>query len=108
MINVSIPSIQLWVQVWGLPFNLMNYEAGREIGSGLGEVLDVDVKAINFERACFLLVRIDFLLDKPLRRRAPVVSPEGDRTWFAFKYERIVGLCFSCGRLGHALKGCPH
>ncbi|KAL0010773.1 hypothetical protein SO802_005881 [Lithocarpus litseifolius] len=43
-INVSFPSIQLWVQVWGLPFDLMNDEAGREIGSGLGEVLDVDVK----------------------------------------------------------------
>ena len=86
-LNVSFPSIQLWVQVWGLPFDLMNDEVGREIRSGLGEVLDVVVKAINSEQAHFLQVRIDIPLDKPLRRRAPVVSPEGDKTWIAFKNE---------------------
>ena len=53
----------------------MNDKAGREIGSGLGKVLDMDVKAINSERACFLQVRINILLDKPLWRRALVVSP---------------------------------
>ena len=86
----------------------MNDKGGREIGSGLGKVLDMDVKAINSERACFLQVRINILLDKPLWRRALVVSPKGDRMWVAFKYEYIVGLRFSCGRLGHELKGCPH
>ena len=35
-INVIFPKIQLWVQIWGLPFNLMNEEAGREIGGRTG------------------------------------------------------------------------
>ena len=86
----------------------MNDGVGREIGIGLGEILDVDVKATNSKRTCFLQVRIDIPLDKPLQSRALVVSPEGDRMWVAFKYEQIVELRFSCRRLGHELKGCPH
>lgn len=91
--NVSFPRIQLWVQVWGLPFDLMNAEVGKVLGEGLGDVLDVDVKAFTSDQSHFLRVRVDLPLDKPLRRGAPVVSPEGDRTWVGFKYERIVGLC---------------
>lgn len=86
----------------------MNEETRKEIGSALGKVLDLDGKAIVAEQACFLQVRIDIPLDKPLRRGAPVVNPEGDRSWVAFRYERIVGLCYSCGRLGHDMKICLH
>lgn len=106
--NVSFSRIQLWVQVWGLPFDLMNAEVGKVLGEGLGDVLDVDVKAFTSDQSHFLRVRVDLPLDKPLRRGAPVVSPEGDRTWVGFKYERIVGLCYSCGRLGHEMKACTH
>ena len=35
-IIVTFPKIQLWVQIWGLPFDLMNEEAGREIGGRTG------------------------------------------------------------------------
>lgn len=37
-----------------------------------------------------------------------MVSFEGNRAWVAFEYERIVGLCFACGRLGHESKACPN
>ena len=45
-------------------------------------------------------------LDKPIRRGAPVISPEGDRVWVAFQYERLLGLCLSYGFLGHEAKAC--
>lgn len=52
--------------MWGMPFNLMNEEAGKKIGSVLDKVMDVDGKAIAVEQAHFLRVRIEIPLDKPL------------------------------------------
>nr|POE83981.1 hypothetical protein CFP56_37017 [Quercus suber] len=68
------------VEMWGLSFDLMNEEVGKEIGSALGKVVEVDGKAIAAEQARFLRVRIDIPLDKHLQRGALVVNLEGDRS----------------------------
>ena len=52
--SVQFLHILIWVQVWGLPFDLINVEAGRDIGSGIGCVVDIDCKAISYEQAHFL------------------------------------------------------
>lgn len=90
--------------MWGLPFDLMNEEAGHDIGKGLGKVIEVDYKAFKADQAQFLRIRIEIPLDKPLRRGGPIVSPEGDEVRVAFRYERLVGWCFACGRIGHDMK----
>ena len=77
--SVSVLHIPIWVQVWGLPFDLINEEAGRDIGSGIGKVVYVDCKAISSNQSRFLRIRVEMPLDKLIRRRAPVISPEGDR-----------------------------
>nr|XP_023928912.1 uncharacterized protein LOC112040249 [Quercus suber] len=87
--------IPIWVQVWGLPFDLINEEAGRDIGRGIGRVIEVDCKAIAADQAKFLRIRVDMQLDKLIRRGAPVLSPEGDTVWVAFQYERCVQLQLS-------------
>ena len=51
-----------------------------EIGRGLGEVLNMDAKAISSKQKRFLRVRVDILVDKPLRRGAPVINPKGDKS----------------------------
>ena len=84
----------------------MNVEVGMDIGGGIGDVLEVDCKAITSDQARFLRVRMEVPLSKPLRRSAPILSPEGDKVWVAFQYERLQGLCFNCGILGHELKTC--
>ena len=64
---VRFTSMPMWVQVWGLPFDLLLEEVGMDIGSGLGEVLKIDLKAFSFDQARFIKVRVELLLDKPLR-----------------------------------------
>ncbi|XP_050259710.1 uncharacterized protein LOC126704737 [Quercus robur] len=104
--SVSFETLPIWVQVWGLPFDLINEEAGRDIGRGVGRVIEVDCKAMAADQAKFLRIRVDMPLDKPIRRGAPVLSPEGDTVWVAFQYERLLGLCFRCGLLGHEARVC--
>ena len=104
--SINFSYIPIWVQVWGLPFDLINEEAGRDIGSGIGWVANVDCKAIPSDQACFLRVQVKMPLNKPIQRRAPVINPKGDRVSVAFQYERLLGLCFDCGFLGHEAKAC--
>ena len=85
---------------------MINEEAGRDIGRGIGRVIEVDCKAIAADQAKFLRAIVDMPLDKPIHRGAPVLNPEGDTVWVAFQYERLLGLCFQCGLLGHEAKVC--
>nr|POE84136.1 uncharacterized protein CFP56_45193 [Quercus suber] len=96
----------MWVQVWGLPFDLLLEEVGRDIGSGLGEVLEIDLKAFSSDQARFIRVRVELPLYKPLRLGGVVASLEGDKVCIGFKYERLVGLCYQCGRIGYEDKDC--
>ena len=46
----------MWVQVWGLPFDLINEEAGLDIGRGIWSVVEVDYRALAADQACFLCI----------------------------------------------------
>ena len=52
--TVSFRSLPMWVQVWGLPFDLINEEAGLDIGRGIWSVVEVDCRALAADQACFL------------------------------------------------------
>ena len=82
--TVHFKVVPIWIQVLGLPFDLINEKAGKDIGGIIGRVLEVDCKAIVVDQARFLRIRVELPLDKPIRRGAPVLSPEGVRVQIAF------------------------
>ncbi|XP_075659208.1 uncharacterized protein At4g02000-like [Castanea sativa] len=104
--SVRFSLMPMWIQVWGLPFDLLLEEVGKDIGNGLGKVLDVDLKVFSSDQACFIRVRVELPLDKSLCQGGVVASPEGDKICIGFKYERLVGLCYQCGRIGHEIWDC--
>ena len=104
--SMTFTHLPILVQVCGLPFYLFSEEVGTDIGKGLGRVVDVDSKVIASDQACFLQIRVEIPLDKPIRRGSKIQGSKGDMVWIAFKYERLIGLCFNCGRLGRETKYC--
>ena len=78
--SVTFTDLSIWVQIWGLPFDLINAKVSLEIGNSLGQVVEVDCKALTMDQTCFLRVRVVTLLDKPICRGDPIVNPEGDKT----------------------------
>nr|POE84978.1 hypothetical protein CFP56_78419 [Quercus suber] len=66
--NVSFSHTPFWVQIWGLPFENMSEDIGKEIGSKIGRVLEVDKRALQADQAKFLRIRVEVQIDKPLRR----------------------------------------
>ena len=84
----------------------MTEETTRDIRVELGAVIMVDSKPLESDQARFLRICINTPLNQPLWRGSSVINPEGDRFVVAFKYERLVGLCFACGHLGHEKKHC--
>ncbi|XP_030930846.1 uncharacterized protein LOC115956678 [Quercus lobata] len=95
-----------WVQIWGFPFEHMSEDTGKDIGSRLGRYVETDTRSWHFDQAKFMRVRVELMVDKPLRRGGYITSPKGARLWVTFKYERLPIICFYCGRIGHDARHC--
>ena len=52
--TVEFPCVPIWLQVWGLPFDLINEEAGKDTEESIGKVMEVNYKAITANQAQFL------------------------------------------------------
>lgn len=100
--SVTFSKQPFWIEVWGLPFDLINKETGSDICRSIGELVEVAYKAFNSDQSKFLRIRVKVPLDKSIRRGGSVISSEG----VAFRYERLVSRCFNCGRIGHDQKDC--
>ena len=90
-----------WVQIWGLPFEHMSKDMGKDIGSRLGRYVEIDTRSWHSDQAKFMRVQVELMVDKPLRRGGYITSPDDTRMWVTFKYERLLVICFYCGRIGY-------
>ena len=74
---VTFSKQPFWIQVWGLLFNLINEEAGSDIGRSIGELVEVDCKAFNLDQSRFLRIWVEVPLNKPLRQEGLMISLKG-------------------------------
>ena len=104
--NIVFSHSPFWVQVWGVPFELMTEDFARDIGNRIGIFLKADKRSWQADQAKYMRVRTELPLDKPLRRGGYLMGMEGEKLWVTFKYERLPTVCYICGRLGHDDKHC--
>ena len=105
--NIKFSHSPFWVQIWGLPFDMMTEKLGRDIGSSLGVFIIADTRSWSADQAKFMRIRVNIPIDKPLRRCGTVVNPEGEETSVFFRYERLLIFCYQCGVIGHDDRHCP-
>ncbi|KAK7844086.1 uncharacterized protein CFP56_011676 [Quercus suber] len=104
--NVVLEHASLWVQIWGVPFDMMSPSVAREVGNKMGRVEDVERRRHMDEQNFFLRVRVALPISKPLRRGGFLLGLDGKRHWVTYKYERMPMLCHFCGVLGHDIRHC--
>ncbi|KAL0012555.1 hypothetical protein SO802_007663 [Lithocarpus litseifolius] len=75
--NIVFTHSPFWVQLWGLPFELMSEVVGRDIGNSLGRFIEIDKRANQSEQAKFMRIRVDLPIGLPLCRGGNVVGVEG-------------------------------
>ena len=105
--NISFTHSPFWIQVWGLPFENMSEEVGRDLGNRLGNYIETDKQFWLSKQAKFMRVWVDLPITRLLRRGGNIVNPNGEKFWVSFKYERLPTFCFLCGILSHNEWHCP-
>ena len=87
--NITFTHAPFWVQIWGLPFENLSEEVGKDLGNSLGRYLETNKRMWLTEQARFLRIRVDIPLNKPLRQGGNILNLDGEKTWVNFKYERL-------------------
>uniref|UniRef100_A0A7N2LLH1 DUF4283 domain-containing protein n=1 Tax=Quercus lobata TaxID=97700 RepID=A0A7N2LLH1_QUELO len=101
--NVRLNHASLWIQIWGAPFDMISTQVATEVGSRLGEVVEVERRRKHEESNHFMRVKVALPVSKPLRRGGFIAGSEGEQSWVTFRYERPPMLCHFYGILGHDL-----
>ncbi|KAF5481618.1 hypothetical protein F2P56_002257 [Juglans regia] len=88
-----------------LSLGYMNKWMGKQIGTLIGRVSEIDVNDDGMAWGRYLRVKIECNLRAPLAR-GRTVNILGGKIWVPFQYEKLPKLCFSCGCIVHGKDGC--
>ena len=97
--DIKFEKTKLWVQLHGIPIKYMTIEAARKIGCVLGEVF-APTNPKLFDGGHFIRIQVSIDLSLPLcHGRLVSIGEGGKQVWISFKYERLLNICYWCGRL---------
>jgi hypothetical protein len=104
--NMDFENVAFWVRMFDLPLACMSKAVGQQLGTTVGEVLEVDTNDDGMGWGEFLIVRIKINVKKPLAR-GRMLKIRDRSYWISFRYENIPRFCFRCGIISHGRMGCP-
>ncbi|KAB1225194.1 hypothetical protein CJ030_MR1G016592 [Morella rubra] len=101
--EADLSMVEFWIQIHGLPLEIVDEVNARLIGCKLGEVLEMD--AIEAHQS-FIGLKVRFSASTPLEPGFYFTSDEGAALWIGFKYERLSCFCVHCGLIDHTIGTC--
>lgn len=103
--NLRFSTTTFWVQIHGLPMNMLDPEPAVEIGETISTISRSE-HSNDMVGGDFLWVRVEVDVTKPLCRGRKIAINNTDVVWAAFKYEKLPNFCYRCGRVSHSNKEC--
>ncbi|VYS62876.1 unnamed protein product [Arabidopsis thaliana] len=103
-----LTTIELWVQMRGIPLLYVCEETTLEIAQGLGEIISLDFHDATTTQIAYIRVRIRFGITDRLRFFQRIIFASGETALISFQYERLRKICSSCFRITHHRNSCPY
>lgn len=97
-----------WIQIHGLPLEIITQKSAIKIGKSLGNLLDVDENFIPEESTKqFLRIRMEIDVTQPLIDGVIYPRLKDLPAKISFKYECLSEFYYICGSIGHIQQICP-
>jgi len=103
-----VTTIDLWVQIRGIPLPYVSEETVLEIAQDLGEIITLDFHEATSLQIAYIRVRVRFGITDRLRFFQRIIFDSGESATIRFQYERLRRLCSSCFRFTHNRAYCPY
>ncbi|KAJ4833376.1 hypothetical protein Tsubulata_029927, partial [Turnera subulata] len=105
--EVELKKSPFWVHVHGLSPDEMGDENCEVIAAMIGEFVSSDLRSDNgLGYSCVMNLKIMINVDEPLSPGFMNEREDGEEVWVQFKYDKLLDLCYNCGRMGHVQKAC--
>lgn len=93
--------VQAWIQIHKIPPLFRTEKIIRQLAGRVGEVIEVEVRAVLSSSGEFHRARVNLLATKPLSRFV-TLAPEGQESMLLqVKYEKVARFCAFYGKMGH-------
>jgi hypothetical protein len=100
--SATIDKTAVWVRIPDLPIEYYDAKVLHFIGNRIGKTVKVDKNTLFQERGKYASICVEVELNKPLLAMFELK----DRI-YKIEYEGLHMLCFTCGRFGQYVEGCP-
>ncbi|XP_010425099.1 PREDICTED: uncharacterized protein At4g02000-like [Camelina sativa] len=103
-----LTSIDLWVQIRGIPLPYVSEDSVTYIAKTLGKIVHLDFNEETTTQIDFIRVKIEIGITDRLRFFRKVRFESGEGAMIGFEYEKLNKICTNCSRINHDSAHCPY